>query len=85
LGLPFDIVRAHVDDAFQTELGADRGRGHPVLTGAGFGDDPRLAHAAGEQDLAQHVVDLVRAGVVQLVALHVDLRPAQLSVSRSAK
>src|SRR6056297_1227034 len=70
-------MRAHVDDAFQAELGADRGRGHAVLTGAGFRDDAGLAHAAGEDDLAQHVVDLVRTGVVQLVALHVDLRPAQ--------
>ena len=43
--LAFDIVRAHVDDAFQAELGADRGRGHAVLAGAGFGDDAGLAHA----------------------------------------
>jgi hypothetical protein len=40
--LPFDIVRAHIDDAFQPELGADRGGGHAVLAGAGFGDDPVL-------------------------------------------
>ena len=44
-----------------------------MLARAGFGDDPGLAHAAGKDDLAQHVVDLMRAGVVQLVALHIDL------------
>jgi hypothetical protein len=76
--LPFHVMRAHVDHAFQPELGADRGRGHPVLARAGFRDDPGLAHAAGQDDLAQHVVDLVRAGVVQLVALHVDLGAAQM-------
>ena len=48
-----------------------------MLAGAGFGDDPLLAHAAGEQDLAEHVVDLVRAGVVELVALEIDLRSAE--------
>jgi hypothetical protein len=71
-------VRAHVDHAFQPELGADGGGGHAVLAGAGLGDDAGLAHAAGQHDLAQHVVDLVRAGVVELVALHVDLRAAQM-------
>jgi hypothetical protein len=76
--LPFDVMRAHVDDALQPELGADRGGGDAVLARAGLGDDPGLAHAAGEDDLAQHVVDLVRAGVVQLVALHVDLGAAQM-------
>jgi hypothetical protein len=75
--LPFDIRGPHVDDAFQPELRADRGRRHAVLARAGFRDDPRLAHAAGEDDLAQHVVDLVRAGVVQLIALEVDLRAAK--------
>jgi hypothetical protein len=37
-----------------------------------------LAHPAGEQDLADAVVDLVRAGVVQLLALQIDLGAAQM-------
>ena len=49
-----------------------------MLPGAGFGDDTRLAHALGHQNLAQHVVDLVAAGVIQLVALEVDLGAPQL-------
>jgi hypothetical protein len=49
-----------------------------MLAGAGFGDDPGLAHALGQQDLPEAVVDLVRAGVVQLVALEVDLRAAEM-------
>ncbi len=63
-----------------------------MLAGAGLGDDARLAHAPGEQDLAEHVVDLVRAGVIELVALEIDLRAAeprraiaQMLVRRSAK
>ena len=49
-----------------------------MLAGAGLGDDARLAHAAGELNLAEAVVDLVRAGVVQLVALEVDLGAAEM-------
>ena len=37
-----------------------------------------LAHAPGEQRLAEAVVDLVRAGVEQVFALDIDLRAAQV-------
>ncbi len=47
-----------------------------MLAGAGLGDDARLAHALGEQGLADAVVHLVRAGVVQILALEVDLGAA---------
>jgi len=46
-----------------------------VLPGAGLGDDARLPHAPGEQRLAERVVDLVRAGMGQVLALEVDRRP----------
>ena len=72
--LPLDILGAHVDHAGQAEARADRGGRDAVLARAGLGDDPRLAHPHREQDLADAVVDLVRAGVVQLVALEPDLR-----------
>ena len=76
--LPLDVDRAHIDDAFEPEAGAEGRGGDAVLAGAGLGDDPLLAHAAGEQDLAEHVVHLVGAGVVQLLALEVDLRAAEM-------
>ena len=46
--------------------------------GAGFGDDAGLAHAAREHDLAEHVVHLVRAGVIQFLALEIDFRAAKM-------
>src|SRR5690606_25568565 len=52
------------------------GGGNAVHAGAGLGDDALLAHAPRQEDLADTVVDLVRAGVVQLLALEVDLRAA---------
>ena len=74
--LPMRVLLPHVDDARQTEQ-CTRGRGrHTVLTGAGLGDDPLLAHPPRQQDLADRVVDLMGAGVVQVLALQVDLRAA---------
>ncbi len=48
-----------------------------MLAGTGFGDNPGLAHALREQDLPDAIVDLVRAGVIELVALEPHLCTAQ--------
>ena len=44
-----------------------------MLAGARFGDDTPLAHLPGHEDLPHGVVDLVGAGVVEVLALEVDL------------
>ena len=75
--LPRDIGGAHEDGAGQAETGCDRGRGDAMLAGAGLGDDAGLAHAQGEQDLAEAVIDLVAAGMIELVALEPDLGAAE--------
>ena len=62
----------------QAEAGAGGGRGDAMLAGAGLGDDALLAHAPGEQDLAHHIVDLVGAGMVELIALEIDFGAAQV-------
>src|SRR5215467_1303584 len=49
-----------------------------MLACARLGDDARLAHALGQEDLPEAVVDLVSACVVQVLALEVDLRAAQV-------
>ena len=76
--LAFHIDRAHVDDAFAAEPRGHRGGRDAVLAGAGFGDDPLLAHAPREQDLAERVVDFVRAGVEQVFAFQINFRAAEL-------
>jgi hypothetical protein len=65
-----------VDGAFHAHQRGGGRRGHAVLSRAGLGDDLLLAHALGQQNLADGVVDLVRAEVVQILALEVDLGPA---------
>src|SRR5262245_60262465 len=58
------------------EAGGDRCGGDTVLACACLGDDPFLAHPLCQKNLAEAVVDLVAAGVVQVLALEVDLRTA---------
>ena len=70
--LPAHVLGAHVHDALEPEPCA-RGRGRDaVLARAGLGDDPSLAEPAREDDLAEGVVDLVGARVVQVLALEVQ-------------
>ena len=45
-----------------------------MLTGAGLGDHAGLAHLPGEQRLTEHIVDLVRTGVVEVFSLEEDPR-----------
>ena len=77
--LAFDVLAAHVDHAFHSVACTDGGGGHAVLTGTCLGNDARLAHAARQQRLSDGVVDLVGSGVVEVLALEVDLRPAQFA------
>ena len=72
--LALDVLGAHVDHALEAQPRGDRGRGHAMLAGAGFRDDAGLAQVLRQQGLADGVVDLVRAGVVQVLALEPDLR-----------
>ena len=75
--LPAHVLGAHVDDAVEAEARAD-GRGRDaVLARAGLGDDPPLAEPAREQRLAERVVELVRAGVEQVLALQVEPLPGR--------
>src|SRR5690606_31337112 len=76
--LALAVDGAHVDDALQAEQRGGGGGGHAVLAGAGLGDDALLAQPLGQQRLAQHVVDLVGAGVGEVLALEQHARAAGL-------
>ena len=70
--LPGGVDSTHVDDALEAEQRTCRRGRDAVLAGAGLGDDAGLAHALGQQRLPQHVVDLVGAGVVEVLTLQPD-------------
>ena len=71
-------MRPHIDHAFQTKFGTYRGGGHPMLTCASFRDDPVFPHSACQDNLAQDIVNFMRACVIELVTLEIDLRATQM-------
>src|SRR6185436_2865525 len=76
--LALDVLGAHVHLALEPEQRrGGRGR-HAVLADAGLGDHPPLVHPRGQERLTEHVVDLVSAGMAEVLALEVDARPAAL-------
>ena len=72
------VLGTHVDRAVESEPGAyGRGR-NPMLAGPGLGDDALLAHAQREQGLADRIVQLVRSGVAEVLALEMDAGAAEV-------
>ena len=67
--LPANVFFAHEHFTRQPEERAGRGGGDAVLPGPRLGDDSRLPHLPGEEDLPERVVDLVRAGVTEVLPL----------------
>lgn len=56
---------------------------HAVLARAGFRDQRRFAHMLGEQRLPERVVDLVRAGVQQILAFQPQREAESFGQSRA--
>jgi len=72
-GLALHVLGAHENGAFEAEKrGGGRG-GDTVLAGSRFGDQALLAHAPGQKDLAEHIVDLMSTGMIEILTLEVDL------------
>ena len=70
--LALGVDLAHEHRALEPEERRGRRRRHAVLAGTGLGDEAALAHPHGEQPLADDVVELVRAGVQEVLALEQD-------------
>src|SRR5262249_24146227 len=75
---PRNVDGAHENLARKAEAGADGGNRHAMLASPSLGDDARLAHALGQQDLSETVVYLVAARVIELISLEVDFGAAQM-------
>jgi hypothetical protein len=80
--LPPHVFLAHVDDTFQTETRAHGCGRDSVLPCSRLRNDARLLHAARKQNLTNRIVDLVRAGVVEVFALEQHARANALGQSR---
>ena len=69
-----DVDHPHVDDAFEAQQRA-RGRGRDaMLARPRLGDHPPLPHPLRQQRLADRAVDLVRAGMREVLALQEHAR-----------
>src|SRR5207247_905203 len=76
---PASVDASHVDDALKTEERA-RGRAcHAVLPGSGLRDDAPLSHPLRQERLPDRAIDLVRAGVREVLALEEHAREADLA------
>ena len=71
--LAADIFGTHVDSTLKTELGTDGGSGDTVLPSTSLSNDLGLAEAASKKHLTECIVDLMRAGVVEIFTLEPDL------------
>ena len=83
--LPADVFLAHVDHAFQPERAQAVAVATPCCPAPVSAITRALAHAPGQERLAERVVDLVGAGVVEVFAFQVDLGPAALSGSAAGR
>ena len=72
------IFFAHEYDAFHTHEGCGRRGGYTVLTGAGFRDQAGFTNFFSKKCLAKDIVDLMSAGMVQILPFQVDLSAAQV-------
>ena len=75
--LALHVLGTHVHHALHAVARGDRGSRHAMLARPRLGDHAQLAHAARDQRLTDRIVDLVRAGVIQVFALEEDLRAPQ--------
>src|SRR5260370_41352030 len=76
--LALHVDLADVDYAFAAETRCHGRGGHAVLTRAGLSDDAPLTHALREQNLAERVVDLMRAGMQQILSLEINFSSAHV-------
>ena len=76
-GLPLHVLGPHVDFAGHAHQGSHRRGRHAMLARSRLGDHALLPQATGQQDLPHRVVDLVGAGVTQILPLQKDPGTAQ--------
>ena len=76
--LTLDVDSPHVHRALHPHQGRRRRARRAVHSRARLGDETLLSHTLRQQRLSERVVDLVRAGVVQILPLQEKASPAAL-------
>ncbi len=68
-----NIDYAHMNFALHAQQGADGRQRNAMLAGSSLGHHFFLAHLLGQQHLADAVVDFMGAGMIQILALEINL------------
>ena len=77
--LALHIGGTHENLTLHVHQGAYRSGSHTVLSGSGFGNDAGLAHLLCHENLTDGVVDFVCTGMVQVLALQIELASVLLA------
>ena len=77
--LTLNIESTHIDTTWHIHQRTDRGSSHTMLTCTCLGHNACLAHALGYQDLPDGIVDLVGTGMVEVLALQIELAAISLA------
>ena len=72
-----DVDLSHVDVALEPEISCSGRQGDSVLPCPGLRDQLLFAHIFSQETFTHAVVELVGAGVVEVLAFEIDLGPAQ--------
>ena len=71
--LALHIGSTHKDFTLHIHQGTDGGSCNTMLTSTGFCDDTGFTHLLCHQDLTDGIVNLVRTGMIQILALQIEL------------
>ena len=72
--LSFNINSAHIDNTLQAKTRAGGGCRNAMLSRSSFSNNPLLAHAPCEQNLTKNIIYFMRASVIKLIPLKINLR-----------
>ena len=71
------VLNPHEHLTFHTEKSRRCCGGNPMLPGTRLRNDFRFSHSFCQQCLPQHIIDLVRTGMIQILPLQIYLCTAQ--------
>ena len=77
--LTLNIESTHIDTTWHIHQRTDSSSSHSMLTCTCLGHNACLAHALGYQDLPDGIVDLVGTGMVEVLALQIELAAISLA------
>src|SRR2546423_992996 len=77
--LTLHVDLAHIDHTLTSEARGHCSGSDAMLTRSGFGDDSSFTHPPREEDLTESIVNLVRAGMKQVLSFQIDPGAAELA------